>query len=408
MTPNPALGVFLHWLGGLASGSFYVPYRAVKHWAWETFWLAGGIFSWIIAPWFLGLLVTKDLGAVLSETPIITLFWTFFFGLLWGIGGLTFGLTMRYLGLSLGMAVVLGLCAAFGTLMPPLFRGEFMTQVVGTNSGRVILLGIVVCLAGIALAGLAGIYKEQVISPEQRKEAIKEFDLKKGVAVATLSGVMSACFAYGLAAGDPIKSLTLKHGTPVLWQGLPVLVVILIGGFTTNFIWCAVLNIRNKTGHQYFRSRSSHTLDPDEPQETVLETAIDAPSREMVEHLPSLTQEDLEQRAVLLVTERPVTSHAPVRVPMLANYLLCALAGTTWYFQFFFYTMGETQMGRYKFSSWTLHMASIIIFSSLWGIGLKEWKGAGVRAGWSLFSALALLVGSTVIVGYGNYLALPR
>jgi hypothetical protein len=188
MTPNPALGVFLHWLGGLASGSFYVPYRGVKHWAWETFWLAGGIFSWIIAPWFLGLLITKDLGAVLSETPRITLFWTFFFGLLWGIGGLTFGLTMRYLGLSLGMAVVLGLCAAFGTLMPPIFRGEFMTQVLGTKSGRVILLGIVVCLAGIALAGLAGLYKERVMSPEQQKAAIKEFNLKGSCCGYTVRG----------------------------------------------------------------------------------------------------------------------------------------------------------------------------------------------------------------------------
>jgi L-rhamnose-H+ transport protein len=408
MTPNPALGVFLHWLGGLASGSFYVPYRGVKHWAWETFWLAGGIFSWIIAPWFLGLLITKDLGAVLSETPKITLFWTYFFGLLWGIGGLTFGLTMRYLGLSLGMAMVLGLCAAFGTLMPPIFRGEFMTQVLGTSSGRVILLGIVVCLMGITLAGLAGVYKERVMSAEQQKAAIKEFDLKKGIAVATLSGVMSACFAYGLAAGDPIKSLTLKHGTPVLWQGLPVLVVILIGGFTSNFIWCVILNIRNKTGHQYFRRRSQ-TLDAAEQQETTIETAIDAPSREMVRDLPASTPENLEPGTVLVETvPSPKNQGSSSRAPMLMNYLLCALAGTTWYFQFFFYTMGETQMGRYKFSSWTLHMASIIIFSSLWGIGLKEWKGAGVRAGWSLFMALALLVVSTVIVGYGNYLALPR
>jgi L-rhamnose-H+ transport protein len=271
----------------------------------------------------------------------------------------------------------------------------------------VILLGIVVCLVGIALAGLAGLYKERAMSREQRKAAIKEFDLKKGVAVATLSGVMSACFAYGLAAGDPIKSLTLRHGTPALWQGLPVLVVILIGGFTTNFIWCVVLNIRNNTGHQYFRSRSQ-PLDPTKQQEIIIETAIDAPGRQVVEHLPSSIQRDLEQGPALLVAESFTKTQEFARAPMLANYLLCALAGTTWYFQFFFYTMGETQMGRYKFSSWTLHMASIIIFSSLWGIGLKEWKGAGVRAGWSLFMALALLVGSTVIVGYGNYLALPR
>jgi len=174
MNPNPLIGVFYHWLGGLASGSFYVPYRGVKRWAWETFWLTGGFFSWIIAPWFLALLMTRDLLPVLHETRGTVIFWTFFFGLLWGVGGLTFGLTMRYLGLSLGMAVVLGLCAAFGTLMPPIFRGEFVTQVVGTTSGRVILFGIFVCLLGIAAAGLAGIYKERAMTPEQQKVTIKE------------------------------------------------------------------------------------------------------------------------------------------------------------------------------------------------------------------------------------------
>ena len=399
MVPNPALGVLFHWLGGLASGSFYVPYRWVRRWSWETYWLAGGVFSWIIAPWILGYIMTKDLWAVLSEAPGSTLFWAFFFGLLWGVGGLTFGLTMRYLGLSLGMAVVLGLCAAFGTLMPPIFRGEFMTQVVGTTSGKVILFGIFVCLVGIAAAGLAGISKERTMSPEEQKAVIKEFDLKKGVAVATLSGVMSACFAYGLAAGDPIKTITLKHGTPVLWQGLPVLVVVLIGGFTTNFIWCLILNIRNKTGYQYFssKSRELHV-----GQETIIETALDAPGREVVEHIPARSA-----RAVA-VLEKPASDRTSEPVPMLANYLLCALAGTTWYFQFFFYTMGETQMGRFKFSSWTLHMASIIIFSTLWGLGLKEWKGAGAPAMRLLFLALLLLVGSTVIVGYGNYLGIAH
>src|SRR5262252_5863533 len=130
MTPNPALGVVHHWLGGLASGSFYVPYRLVRRWSWETYWLVGGVFSWILAPWTVALLLTNRLPAVLAGTSGTTLFWCFFFGLLWGVGGLTFGLTMRYLGLSLGMAIVMGLCAAFGTLMPPIFRGEFMTQVV--------------------------------------------------------------------------------------------------------------------------------------------------------------------------------------------------------------------------------------------------------------------------------------
>ncbi len=349
MIPNPALGVFFHWLGGLASGSFYVPYRGVKLWAWETYWLAGGFFSWIIAPWILASLLTSDLGLVLREAPTRTLGWCCFFGAMWGLGGLTFGLTMRYLGMSLGMAVALGYCAAFGTLMPAIFQGDFGSKVLGTQSGQVILAGIAVCLLGIAIAGLAGMSKEREMSSEQKQAVIKEFSLKKGLLVGTFSGVMSACFSYGLAAGDPIKRLTIQHGTPVLWQGLPVLIVVLLGGFTTNFLWCVALNIRNRTAHQYFR-----------PQ---------------------------------------------VGAPMLRNYIFCAIAGTTWYMQFFFYSMGETQMGDYKFSSWTLHMASIIIFSTLWGIGLHEWRGAGRRTMRLLMLSLATLVGSTVIVGYGNFLA---
>ncbi len=400
MNPNPALGVFFHWLGGLASGSFYVPYKGVKLWAWETYWLAGGFFSWIIAPWILASFLTKDLFAVLGQAPPAALFWAFFFGLLWGVGGLTFGLTMRYLGLSLGMAVVLGLCAAFGTLMPPIFRGQFITQVVGTSSGRVILFGIFICLVGITAAGLAGIAKERVMSPEQQKAAIEEFDLRKGIGVAVLSGVMSACFAYGLAAGDPIKALTIQHGTAKLWQGLPVLIVVLVGGFLTNFIWCLILLRRNKTGYQFFNAHIRTVGHIDEP---IIETALDAPSREVVENVRS----HQSSAPVAVLTQTPAAELHP-RAPMLRNYLLCALAGTTWYFQFFFYTMGESQMGRYGFSSWTLHMASIIIFSSLWGIGFKEWKGAGVRAGSLLTLALFLLVASTVIVGYGNYLGVAN
>ena len=388
MNPNPALGVFFHWLGGLASASFYVPYRGVNNWAWETYWLVGGFFSWIIAPWLLGLTMTRDLTQVLHEAPSGALFWTYAFGVLWGLGGLTFGLTMRYLGMSLGMAVALGYTAAFGTLMPPIFRGEFASQVLGTRSGVIILAGVAICLVGIAVAGGAGVSKEREMSVEQKRAAIKEFDLKKGLLVATFSGIMSACFAYGLAAGDPIKALTVQHGTPGLWQGLPVLVVVLAGGFTTNFVWCVILNIRNQTGHQYFQSEIRGEV-PDRSQEHILEAVTDAPAEEM---------------AVAVAVQK----QAPPRVPMLPNYLFSALAGTTWYMQFFFYTMGETQMGRFKFSSWTLHMASIIIFSTLWGIALKEWKGAGSKTKFFVVTSLVVLVSSTVVVGYGNYVGGSR
>jgi len=398
LAPNPAIGVLFHWLGGLASGSFYVPFRGVKRWAWETYWLVGGFFSWIIAPWTLALLMTSDLLLVLRESPGRNVFWAYAFGVLWGLGGLTFGLTMRYLGMSLGMAVALGYTAAFGTLMPPIFRGQFATEVLGTRSGLTILSGVVICLLGIVVAGAAGLSKEREMTDQQKRASIKEFSLKKGLLVATFSGVMSACFAYGLAAGDPIKEITLRHGTAVLWQGLPVLIVVLLGGFTTNFIWCVILNIRNRTGYQYFNSgiRSAipeKSAEPIRENVPVLENVIDAPSEEMATAAVSID-----------TTAKLRIGAEPVRAPMLPNYLFSALAGTTWYFQFFFYTMGETQMGRFKFSSWTLHMASIIIFSTLWGIALKEWKGAG-RKTWLLVAlSLFVLIASTVVVGYGNYL----
>jgi L-rhamnose-H+ transport protein len=366
---NPFLGVFFHWLGGLAAGSFYVPYRGVRKWAWEVYWLVGGFFSWIIAPWILASLNTRDLLGVLGQTSASTFAWTWFWGAMWGLGGLTFGLTMRYLGMSLGMAVALGYCAAFGTLMPPIFHGEFASKVLGTTSGRFILLGVGICLAGIAIAGWAGMSKEKETTEDERRATIKEFNFGRGILVATFSGVMSACFAYALDAATPIAEASLARGTPAIWTGLPKLIVVLLGGFTSNFIWCAILNVRNRTTSQYFSSTLPARV-PGRDEETIIETAVDAPNR----------------------------------VPLASNYFWSALAGVTWYMQFFCYTMGETQMGAYKFSSWTLHMASIIIFSSLWGIFLKEWQGSSLSTRVKLGLALATLILSTMVVGYGNYL----
>ena len=353
--PNPLLGVFFHWLGGLASASFYVPYKGVRGWSWEIFWLVGGVFSWIIAPWLFATLRTHELASVLAEAPFATLAWCYFFGALWGFGGLTFGLTMRYLGISLGTAIALGLTAAFGTLIPPLVNGQLFGSLIHTTGGVVILLGVATALAGIAVVGKAGHDKElEQVRGESQGDQPRAADFRKGVGVAVFSGIMSSCFAYGLAAGEPLRKLTLEHGTDPLAQGLPVLVVVLLGGFTTNAVWCLFLILRNRSG------------------------------RELV-------------GAVKVVGADQVSS-------MGRNYLLCALAGTTWYFQFFFYTMGESQMGRYGFSSWTLHMSSIIIFATLWGLGLREWRGASKRSLALLTVGLAVLVGSTVVIGLGNML----
>jgi len=380
---NPLLGVFLHWLGGLASASFYVPYRRVRGWSWETYWLAGGVVSWIVMPWLMAGLLTRDLLPVLHGAPASAIFWCYFFGVLWGLGGLTFGLTMRYLGMSLGMAVALGYTAVFGTLVPPIFHGQF-SRLLGERSGIVILAGVGICVLGILFAGAAGISKEGELSQEQKMATIREFNLKLGLGVATFCGVMSSCFAFGLDAGNPIKALTLAHGTSTMWQGLPVLIVVLAGGFTTNFVWCAALNLHHKSYGEYLQIPPGAGIES-AGEHPPLENPTDAASTEMAL--------ELAVRAA--------------QAPSLKwNYLFSALAGATWYMQFFFYSMGETQMGRYKFSSWTLHMASIIIFSTLWGIALKEWRGVSPRTKTLVFLTLLTLVGSTMIVGYGNYLGL--
>jgi L-rhamnose-H+ transport protein len=365
MAPNPFLGVFLHALGGFAAGSFYIPYKKVRGWAWETYWLTGGFFSWIIAPWIVGALTCPGLLKVLLSASPGTLLWTYLFGVMWGIGGLTFGLSMRYLGLSLGMALSLGFCAVFGTLVPPLFEGQ-IAGLVSTLSGRIVVLGILVCLAGIAMCGSAGRRKERELSEAEKRASIAEFSFVKGAWVATFAGVMSSCMAFAFAAGKPIAAAAVAGGTPPLFQNFPVLIVALFGGFTTNFLWCVTLSVRNKTGRDYLRVKAAGA---DAPRPEAGPAAADRP--------PSL----------------------------LSNYLFSALAGTTWYFQFFFYGMGTTKMGKYDFSSWTIHMAFIITFSSLWGIYFHEWKGTGRPTRRLVVAGIVVLILSTIVVGVGNYVA---
>jgi L-rhamnose-H+ transport protein len=351
MNPNPLLGVVFHWLGGLSSASFYVPYRRIRGWSWEIFWLTGGLFSWLIAPWCVASLQTRHLLWVLHSVDSGTLFWCWFWGALWGLGGLTFGLTMRYLGLSLGMAIALGLTTVIGTLGPPLFHGT-LGSLAATSNGKVTLFGIAIALLGIVIVALAGRAKAQAAAAAP-DAPIAEFNLRKGFFIALFSGIMSGCFAWGLDAGQPIRAASLAAGTSSLWQGLPVLCVVLSGGLTTNLIWCAGLIYSNRSAHQWFR-----------------------------------------------------TPPGGAKAALLRNYLLAAGGGTLWYLQFFFYTMGESQMGRYAFSSWSLHMASIILFSTLWGFALREWAGSSLKARRLIWSGIALLVGSTVLIGVGNYLSM--
>lgn len=391
MGANPFLGVIFHWLGGLASASCYLPFRGIKRWSWETYWLLQGVFSWILAPILIAAALVPHLFLILHAAPASSLFFSYFWGFMWGFGALTFGLSIRYLGIALGYPIALGLCTVFGTLMPPIFHGE-MGTILHQSSGQFILLGIGICVLGIILSGLAGRSKEQELSDEEKKKTVEEFHYGKGLAVSIFAGIMSACFAYGLAAGKPISQiaqtrLLLEHHSG-LWQNLPVLVLVMLGGFTTNFFWCLILLVRNRSARQYLGAPAEMSGPTDVPSDPA--SAV-----------PPAVQTEFHSRASVGIAS--VAERLPFKM-LTVNYLFAAAAGVIWYFQFFFYSMGQTKMGKFDFSSWTLHMASIIIFSTLWGIAIHEWRGTSFRTRGLVAAGLVLLVTSTVVVGYGNYL----
>jgi L-rhamnose-H+ transport protein len=344
------LGIIFHFIGGFASGSFYVPFRKVIGWSWESAWIVGGLFSWLIVPFVAATLTVPDFMGIIHNTPDHTLFWTYFFGLLWGIGGLTFGLAMRYLGMSLGMSVALGYCSAFGSLVPSFYYGFHPTpgkmgigEMLENCGGQLILVGVAVCLAGIAICGRAGMLKEKELDDAAKKAGVAEFNLVKGLMVATVSGILSACFNFGIEAGKDMAAVAISHGANPLFQNNVIFVVLLWGGLTTNFIWCMILNFRNKSFGDYGNSAS----------------------------------------------------------PLLGNYTWAALAGTTWFLQFFFYGMGESKMGNGA-SSWILHMAFIILVSSAWGLFLKEWKGVSRKTYGTIFAGVGVILLSVLLVGLGN------
>jgi L-rhamnose-H+ transport protein len=363
LNPNPFLGVLLHWTGGLSAASCYLPFRGIRRWSWEVYWLLQGVFSWILVPPIFAALLVPRFVAILYGASGTVLFYTWFWGAMWGIGGLLFGLGVRYLGIALGYTIALGFSTAFGTLVPPLFSGQLAT-IVRELPGQVVVLGVAMCLVAIVVSGLAGRLKERELAGAKAEEGAApggkgEFVFGRGILVASFAGIMSACFAYGLAAGKPMSDATratlLLHGRRDLWQSLPALVVVLWGGFTTNALWCGGLLIRNRSFAQFAGGAS-----------------------DAGDHLPA-------GRLAL-------------------NYAFAAAAGLLWYLQFFFYSMGQTKMGKYDFSSWTLHMAGTILFATLWGAVLHEWRGTSRRTKAMGAAGFLLLVLSTLVVGYGNYL----
>jgi len=351
------LGVIFHFIGGFASGSFYIPYKKVKGWAWESYWIVGGIFSWLIVPPLAAYLTIPNFGEIIKHTDSHVLLITYVFGLLWGIGGLTYGLGVRYLGVALGSSIILGLCSVFGALIPSIYYDfnpktgkDTFTDLVSNHWGQMVLLGILVCIIGIVICGKAGMMKEKDLLSSGKISENKDYRIGLGLFVSIISGVLSACFAFGLDAGKDMateanniwKSVHPGQGA-FLFQNNVTYVIILWGGLTTNFIWCMILNAQNKTFGDY----------------------------------------------------------ANKKTPLLSNYIFSALAGTTWFLQFFFYGMGESKLGNGA-SSWILHMAFIILVANMWGLVLKEWKGVNRKTYATVVIGIIVIILSVLIVGYGN------
>lgn len=357
---NPFIGVGLHAAGGVAHGSFYAPLKRVRAWSWESAWLMQGLAAWMVMPWVVAVLTGSHPLQSLQQAEGRTLLFTFLFGAMWGCGSLTFGLSMRYLGMSLGQAVALGYTVSLGTLVPPMFIGQF-SSLIANSGGKIVLLGVFTCLGGIALCGLAGLRRERERATERAANGQRS-KLMMGFAVATFSGIMSAGFAFGIQAGQPIAELAFKNGAPSMFKNGPVFVVVMAGGFMVNFLWCAYLGLRNGTFGDFFGRGSGKTSDWNgAPAET-----------------------------------------AAAEVKLGRNYLWATIAGATWYVGFMLYGMGSTFMGRYDFTSWSIHLAFVIFFSTLCGIVAKEWNGVTRRTGQLVGLSMFILVASTFVIAMGN------
>lgn len=344
ITSNPILGVLFHAVGALSAALCYTPQKATRRWSWQTYWLAQASVCWLILPVLGAWLTIPDLMQVLKESPASAMRNAFLLGACYGIGGTAFGLAIKHIGFSLTYAIAIGISCVLGTLLPPLVSGQ-LASVFGRTGSAWVLAGIGIGVIGILLSGFAGRLKELDLQGQN-----SDFNLRKGLPLCLLAGVLSAVYGFSLAAGEPIAAVAANHGAGV-FQGNVVYIFSNSGAFLTTGMYCLWLHIRHRTLGEYVE-------------------------------LPAGT----ERRALPL------------------NFALAILTGCLWYGQFFFYGLGHVRMGDFKFSSWGIHMIMLVLFSSLAGLLLREWQGCRGRTWAMLAAALAMLVVAVLFLAYGSYL----
>ena len=243
---NLVIGLLIIAVGAFCQSSSYVPINKIKSWSWESYWLVQGVFAWLVFPFIGAWLSVSGIGSVgdllaLMQADVSSTWLTILFGALWGVGGLTFGLSMRYLGVALGQSIALGTCSALGAILGPVFTGH------AADLTSAVIIGVVVTLVGIAIIGVAGAMKSAALPEEEKKKAVKDFNFGKGIFVALLAGFMSACFNIGLSFGQGLY----LEGTKPIFQTLPATMLVTFGGFLTNACYCLYQNNKNKTFGDY-------------------------------------------------------------------------------------------------------------------------------------------------------------
>lgn len=338
---NILIGLIIIAIGAFCQSSSYVPINKIKQWSWESYWLVQGVFAWLVLP-VLGALLAVPQGhsfmEMFANADSFSVGMTIFFGVLWGVGGLTFGLSMRYLGVALGQSIALGTCAGLGTVMGPVLLNVFFPEQNALEKLTVaVIIGVVVTLIGIAIIGVAGSMKSAALSEEEKKAAVKDFNFPKGLAIALLAGFMSGCFNVGLAFGADIHF----QETNALFMSLPATFLVTLGGFCTNAIYCLYQNQKNNTWSDY--------------------------------------------------KQTSVWGN---------NLVFCALAGALWYSQFFGLSLGQgflTESPDLMTFSFCILMALNVTFSNVWGIILKEWKGCSQKTICVLVLGLIVLIFSSFL-----------
>jgi L-rhamnose-H+ transport protein len=338
MSGDKPLGIILIVIAGLMQGTFMLPTKYVRKWKWENMWLSYSILAYLVLPWLIAWATVPRLSDILLQTSIRSWAVAMLFGLGWGVGALCFGLSIDYVGLALGFALILGLTASIGTLVPLFVLGGGGVE---TTQKSLIILGVVVMLAGIGICALAGKFKEQSAKRNEKANVQERKSYLVGLALCTLSGILSSFGNLGFAFGTEMTSVARSLNTPEPYATIPFWAVIILPLFFCNATF-ALYQLRKNRSFSYFKL--------------------------------------------------PGTYH---------YHLLTASMAVLWLVGMLIYGAGGSKLGTLGPSiGWALLMSLVVLTANLWGIIAGEWRATGRKPLLTMSAGLVVLVAAMFIIGF--------